>query len=297
MEDPGIIQYIFAVFPFLVLIYVLLVVAAQGSRPKTKIEPPKETPPEGSGWLYLIEREGHIKVGEHGYGENGVEGFVSRLKDYINPTSFPNTASVNVLYYQFYRGRSGFEVKQQETRMRHIIQGYAVEVTPGEQDPIINLNANLGEHEDEYVVKDGKLVNPFTKIEDTAQEIDTNKEVDMVRLTKEINSMHRTQDEMSEQVREALAKIKEEKMNEIDGESLPKAQNMTLNPYFLKVYRSNNAEWFKVVDANHDEQELKILYKLMQVFADKSEMTQEIIQESNQAIFEKPRIFLSQPPS
>ena len=295
MEDPGILQYVFAAFPFLVLIYVLLVLAAQGMRPKTRIEPPKEKPSEGSGWLYLIEREGHIKVGKHAYAEGGVEGFVNRLKDYINPTSFPNTASVNVLYYQFYRGRDEFKIAQQETRMKHIIQGYAVSVTAGEQDPILSLNPNKDEAS-EYVIKDSKLLNPFTKIEYTMQEIETNKEVDMVRLTKELNAMHRNQDQMSKQVQEALAKIKEQKLDEVGEGELPKTQDVVINPYFLKVYRSNNAEWFKVVDANHDEEELKVLYELMTVLADKTELGREIVQESNQAIFEKPRIFLSKPP-
>ena len=296
MEEPGIIQYVFALFPFLVLIYALLMVAAQSSKPKTNVEAPKEKPPEGSGWLYLIEREGHIKVGEHKFSDNGVEGLVDRLKSYIKSTSFPNTASVNVLYYQFYRGRPDFTVTDQETRMKHIIQGYAVEINAGEKNRVDYFNPKKKE-EEEYVFRENKLVNPYTGFEKTKSEVASSSgEVDVVRMTKELNSMHYTQDQITQQVEEALKKIKENKAGELEGE-MPRNGEVILNPYFLKVHRSGNAEWFKVADANHDERELKILYELMEAFADKSDLAAETIRNSNEAIFDRPRIFLSKPPS
>jgi hypothetical protein len=99
MEDGfSLYQYFFATLPFLVIVYALLVVQKKEVTVKKTVLIPVD-----AGWVYLLERDGFIKVGmSKYYGVTGAQKLSDRLNVYVNNTSEPNPKNLNVLYFHFY---------------------------------------------------------------------------------------------------------------------------------------------------------------------------------------------------
>lgn len=302
MEEPGLIEYIFAAFPFVVFLYVLLMLVAKTNRPKSKIEPIPEKPPEGSGWIYLIEREGYLKIGKVSYNlelslsenvEKHLTGRDGRFHKYLNSSEFPGVMNVNILYYNFF-----LEVEEWEKKIRHLLMGYAVVLNEGELNKLENKNNELdGSGDTDPFRTKGKLLpNIFYPQEERVLDQEHSKEVDMVEITKDIYQIHEYNSTLSDKIREVISEMQSK--NEGVAISAPEndSKNPVINPYFLRVYRNRNSEWFKIVDMNHEEKELRILYAFMNTFRLHGEVARKIMEKSNEEIFKKPRVFLSCPP-
>ncbi len=55
--------------------------------------------PSESGWVYVIERDGYLKIGSYGYNKLGL---VNELKKYVSSDIIPKDGNVNLVYYYYF---------------------------------------------------------------------------------------------------------------------------------------------------------------------------------------------------
>lgn len=291
MATYSITQYILAILPFLVLVWCLLIINRPDPEPEKEPEKPK--PPGGSGWVYLIEKDGFLKLGSHKffkqvndkeYIEN--HGLINTLKEYSNPVNNPNSSNVNVYYYHFFEN-----VEVWEAHILHLLQGFAIEMLPGELDTAQNNGFEVD-------MEQRRLINIFNDSERRIFSDYLNEDmVESIALKKTIHKLYKNTGEVKNRVGEFIDVLHKTEQEAADGDKdMVFEDEPVINDYFSKISNNSEDKWFKISDQNHNEENLNDLYTFINIFCYKGPLQQEIIEKTNKEIFETPRIFLSKLP-
>jgi hypothetical protein len=284
MDYPIFIKYFLAILPFVVLIYVLFLAGS------TKKEPPKkklEQPPKDSGWVYLLERDGYIKVGHAKYfdaeGKPNEQSFINRMNQYVSDTSQPNIHNVNIFYYNFLPSAGEWD-----NNIKNLLLGNAVQLSSvTDYTKLKGAGFTCKEGEEDMFI----LQNIFNNSENINQNQST--EADSVLTQIKINQTSENLKKVSENIQRSHNHQSSSGTEKLDFPNLDMSET---NPYFDKIYKHNGHEWFKINDYNHKEDSIRKLFEILDIMRLKGDNINEIISKTNQQIFDTPRLFLSKMP-
>lgn len=104
--------FVVLIFGFLIHFIISTVISFENNRVKVQPEilDRKIEPNAGSGWLYVVERDGYLKIGRTNF-EKLDPTLTARLKAYINITEIPAKLNLNLLYFDFFENANSMEIE------------------------------------------------------------------------------------------------------------------------------------------------------------------------------------------